>query len=197
MIERILAEGDKLSPPERAQALRFAGSLYLTYQPEPQTAKAYDAYLKLLDIEPNDWGSLNNMAYLVAEQMNPPRPAEALKYSRRAYDVMTSAGGRNPLILDTHGWVLTLNNQPQEGIDLLRRAISIQSFPEAHYHLGEAYLKTGAAVDAQKQLEVAVELIRQAEEKKEPVDFALRARVEGALAKAKEAAGTKSAAAGS
>ena len=85
-----------------------------------------------------------------------------------------------------------------ERIDLLRQAIQIQSFPEAHFHLGEAYLRTGAPDDAQKQFETAAEQLRQAEEKKQPVDAALRGRIETSLAKAKDAAArSKSAAAGS
>ena len=101
--------------------------------------------------------------------------------------------GRDALIFDTHGWVLTLNDRPQEGIELLRQAVALQSFAEGHYHLGEAYLRTAAGEDAQKQLELAAEMLRQAEEKKQPVDFTLKTRVETALGKAKELTRSKSA----
>ncbi|MGB7159457.1 MAG: tetratricopeptide repeat protein [Tepidisphaeraceae bacterium] len=195
MVERVLADGDKLAPNEREQALRFAGGVYLMYRPEPQAAKAYDAYLKLLDLRSNDLGSLNNMACLLAEAMSPPRLPEALKYSQKAYQLMTESGIREPLIMDTHGWMLTLNDRPQEGIDVLRQAVSLKSFPEVHYHLGEAYLKTASPEDAQKQFEMAAEQIRQADEKKQDIDPALRTRVDAALAKAKEQVRTKSAAA--
>jgi tetratricopeptide (TPR) repeat protein len=141
-VERLVAEGDKLQPNERLQVLRFAGTMYQTYQPQPQADKAYQAYLKVLDIEPNDFATLNNIACLVAEQLNPPRPKEALQYSQKAFDVMSSSGRRDALIFDTHGWVLTLNDRPQEGIELLRQAVALQSFAEGHYHLGEAYLRT-------------------------------------------------------
>jgi tetratricopeptide (TPR) repeat protein len=192
-VERLLAEGDKLTPGERLQVLRFAGTLYQTYQPQPQAEKAYQAYLKVLDAEPNDWATLNNMACLVAEQVNPPRPKEALKYSQKAYELMSSSGRRDPLIFDTHGWVLTLNDRPQEGIDLLRQAVALRSFPEGHYHLGEAYMRAAAGEEAQKQLEMAAEMLRQADEKKQPIDLALKARVDAALTKAKELNRSKSA----
>jgi tetratricopeptide (TPR) repeat protein len=192
-VEQLLAEGDKLTANERLQVLRFAGTLYQTYQPQPQVDKAYQAYLKVLDAEPNDWATLNNMACLVAEQLNPPRPKEALQYSQKAYELMTSSGRRDPLIFDTHGWVLTLNDRPQEGIDLLRQAVALRSFPEGHYHLGEAYMRAAAGEEAQKQLELAAEMLRQADEKKQPIDLALKARVDAALVKAKELNRSKSA----
>lgn len=194
MIERVLAETDKLTPEERIQALGLAGNIYLAHQPA-QAEKAYAAYLKLLDVKPDDWAALNNMASLLTDTMNPARPQEALKYSQRAYDIVQSAGMRNEIVLDTHGWVLTLNGRAHEGIDLLRRAISLRSFPHAHYHLGEAYLKTAAPEDAQKQLELAAEQLRQQEEKKLEVDFALQTKVHAALARAKESVRSKSAAA--
>ena len=153
-----------------------------------------DIELKVLDLEPNDWPSLNNMACLVAEQLNPPRPKEALQYSQKAYDVMLNSGGRNAFIYDTHGWVLTLNDRPQEGIDMLRQAVTLEPFfPESHYHLGEAYLRTKSPVEAQKQLELAAEQIRQAEDKKQAVSPGLSAKVDAALNKAKEIAKTKTA----
>ena len=198
MIERVLAESDKLSPQDRAHVLGLAGQIYLAHQPQPLAEKAYDAYLKLLDLQPNDLFALNNMASLLSETMNPPRYKEALTYSQKAYDLLQKAGRRNEVVLDTHGWVLTLNGRPQEGIDLLRQAIAgsgESAFPYAHYHLGEAYLKTAAPEDAQKQLEIAAEQIRQKEEKKEMFDPILRSKVEAALAKAKESVRSKSAAA--
>ncbi|HEV2293258.1 MAG TPA: tetratricopeptide repeat protein [Tepidisphaeraceae bacterium] len=194
MIERVLVEGDKLSPQERARALGLAGTIYLSDQPA-QAEKAHQVYLKLLDIAPNDWAALNNMASLLTDTVTPPRPQEALKYSQRAYDIVQSSGLRSEIVLDTHGWALTLNGKAHEGIDLLRRAIAMRSFPHAHYHLGEAYLKTAAPEDAQKQLELAAEQLRQQEQKKQQVDQALLNKVEAALLRAKESIRSKSAAA--
>jgi tetratricopeptide (TPR) repeat protein len=131
------------------------------------------------------------MASLLTDTFSPPRPQEALKYSQRAYDLMQN----NEIVLDTHGWVLTLNGKPHEGIDLLRRALAVRPFAHAHYHLGEAYLKTSAPEDAQKHLEQAAELLRQQEESKQEVDPALRGKIDAALAKAKESVRTKAAAA--
>ncbi len=70
-----------LTDADRETALRYGGSLYLQTKPQPNTEKSYQCYLQLLDLAPNDLTALNNMACLLADQMNPPRPDEALKYS--------------------------------------------------------------------------------------------------------------------
>jgi tetratricopeptide (TPR) repeat protein len=186
MVEATLAEYDKLAPEEKIGALRFAGSLYLAMKPQPQVQKAHDAYAKLLALQPNDLFSLNNMACLLAESMNPPRPKDAIEYSTRAYDMMMKAGMREPLIMDTQGWMLTLNGQVDKGIDVLRQAVATRSFPDAHYHLAEAYLKKSYPEEAQKQLELASQHVSAARENKQPVDTALEARIQDATARAKE-----------
>lgn len=192
MVEAALAEYDKLTPDEKVTALRFAGSLYLGMKPQPQVQKAYDAYSKLLQLQPNDLYSLNNMACLLAESMNPPRPKEAIEYSTRAFDLMMDAGLREPLIMDTQGWMLTLNGQVDRGIDVLRQTVATRSFPDAHYHLAEAYLKKQYPEEAQKQLELASQHVNAAREKKQPVDAALEARIQDATARAKEMIRAKS-----
>jgi tetratricopeptide (TPR) repeat protein len=191
MIERTLAEYDKLTPGEKEAALRFAGTLYLSMQPQ-RVEKAHDAYVKLLQLQPNDLSSLNNMACLLAESMTPPRPQEAIQYSTRAYDLMMNSGVREPLIMDTQGWVLTLNGQVDKGIDVLRQAVATRSFPDAHYHLAEAYLKKSYPEEAQKQLDMAAQHVNQAKEKKQQFDPTLEAKIQDAQARAKEMIRAKS-----
>lgn len=191
MIERALADYEKLTPGEKESALRFAGALYLG-MPQPQVEKAHDVYVKLLQLQPNDISSLNNMACLLAESMNPPRPQEAIQYSTRAYDLMMNAGVREALIMDTQGWVLTLNGQVDKGIDVLRQAVATRSFPDAHYHLAEAYLKKSYPEEAQKQLDLAAQHQAQAKEKKQHVDAALEVKIQDATSRAKEMIRAKS-----
>jgi tetratricopeptide (TPR) repeat protein len=193
-IEQALAAGDKLSPRERESALRVAGSIYLATRPEPPVQKAYDAYVQLLDLRPDDLMGLNNLACLLADTMDPPRPAEALKYSQRAYDQMLSTGVRDALIFDTHGWMLTLNGRAQEGIDVLRQSIAIKPFAEAYYHLAEAYLKASYPEEALRQLELARQELQAAEDAKRPVDVALKRKVDDAGVRAREAIGSKASA---
>ena len=54
---------------------------------------------------------------------------------------MQKGNRRDALVLDTHGWLLTLAGKVDEGIDTLRAAIEIRQLPDIHYHLGEAFLR--------------------------------------------------------
>jgi tetratricopeptide (TPR) repeat protein len=168
--------------------------IYLTMRPEPQPDQARDAYRRLLELRPNDVMALNNMACLLAETISPPQPGEAIQYSQRAYDLMTTAGGRDPLILDTHGWVLALVGRTDEGIDLLRQAVAAKPFAEGYYHLGEAYLKASFPEEALRNLELARQEMKTAEDAKRAVDVVLKGKVEDATRRAKDAIGAKASA---
>src|SRR5687768_11395366 len=137
-MEQILANEEKLQVGVRESALRFGAMLYLVQKQADKSAKLYE---RLLTLSPNDVISLNNMACLLAETVQPPRPQDGIKYSQHAYALMQSAGRRDPIIMDTHGWLLTLTGQVDQGIELLRAAREIRPIPDVHYHLGEAYLK--------------------------------------------------------
>jgi tetratricopeptide (TPR) repeat protein len=103
-LDRVL-KMDGLSMSDRETALRFGGSLYLQTgpnRPKPDAQKAYQCYMKLLELLPDDLTALNNIACLLAEVMDPPQLREALKYSQRAYEIMQKTGKTEPLILDTH-----------------------------------------------------------------------------------------------
>jgi tetratricopeptide (TPR) repeat protein len=177
----VLAKDEQLSPSDRENALRFGGTLYLMVN---QPDKAKDCYEKLLKMAPDDMTSLNNMACLLAEVVQPARPDEGVKYSQHAYELMKNGGRKDALVLDTHGWLLTLVGKLDEGIDTLRQANEIKSIPDAHYHLAEAYLKKGTPEMAQRELEIAMDLIRSYESNKTPYDPSLKSKVEGAIARA-------------
>jgi tetratricopeptide (TPR) repeat protein len=97
---------------------------------------------------------------------------------------MTKQGRRDALVLDTHGWLLTLAGDTDQGIDKLRTALQIKRIPDAHYHLGEAYLKKDFAEEAVHELQMAHDLYKELKETKQPVDPSLEAKIEGSLAKA-------------
>ncbi|MCC7351947.1 MAG: tetratricopeptide repeat protein [Phycisphaerales bacterium] len=186
LVDRIMSEYDKLTPQEQDVALRMAGTVYLTAEPHPLADKAQDAYARLLKKYPDDLGSLNNMACLLAETVTPPRPEQALTYSQRAYKIMEQRGIMMPLVLDTHGWVLTLCGRVDEGISYLRQALEKDQFVEGYYHLGEAYLLKQYPEEAQKQLASAQEMIAKADKTNNPVDSSLKRRVAQATQRAQD-----------
>ncbi|HYO10091.1 MAG TPA: tetratricopeptide repeat protein [Tepidisphaeraceae bacterium] len=180
-VEQVLARDEQLAQADRERALRFGGMLYLmTKQPN----KAANCYEKLLKLSPDDMVSLNNMACLLAESVQPPRPQDGLPYAKHAYDLMMRSGRKDVAVYDTYGWLLTLCNRVDEGIEILRTANDMKAIPDAHYHLAEAYLRKGFADQAVQELEMAMDLVKRYEQDKTPLDETLRGKIEAAMGRA-------------
>jgi tetratricopeptide (TPR) repeat protein len=190
-VEKTLAGLDKMQPGERVNVLRFAGTLYLSAQPNPMPEKALEAFKRSLKEYPDDTAVLNNVASLLADYVEPARPQEALQYSQRAFDIMTKAGRVDPLVWDTHGRVLTMVNRVPEGIVLLQGAADRTSIPDVHYHLAEAYMLQKAPEEAQKHLVKAAAAIEVAKKAQQSVDPKMVKRVEELTAQAKQQIGAK------
>jgi len=180
-LEEVLAREEGLPPADRARAWRFGGTLYLVNN---QPAKSKQCYDKLLEVSPDDMTALNNMACLMGEVMQPPQPAEGLKFSQRAYDLMQQGNRRDPLVLDTHGWLLTLSGRVDEGIEVLRKANELRSIPDSHYHLAMAYLQKQFPDEATRELNTAMVLIERAKVENQPLDQSLQPKVENAIQRA-------------
>jgi tetratricopeptide (TPR) repeat protein len=192
-LEAVLAREGDLTREDKINAYGFGGTLYLLVS---DAQKSADCYRKLLELAPDDMTALNNLAVLLAEIVQPPDPKGGLVYSQRAYDLMQKSGRRDPLVLDTHGWLLVLAGQVDQGIDVLRTALQIHRIPDAHYHLGEAYLRKSFADQSLRELELAQALYRELKEQKQPVDPSLEGKIENALTRANIAMRSKKSTAG-
>jgi len=133
--------------------------------------------------------ALNNLATLVAENPKGANPQQAKQYSKKAYDIMKDGSAFYPSIADTHGWILVLCGQLEEGIDVLKDATNITQegrIPaEAYYHLGEAYLKKSLNEDALINLDRAAQMFDESVKKGVFVDPDLKQKVEAAKLRAK------------
>lgn len=154
-LEPALAKVDTLKPVDQERLLRAAANLLVAPGPQQNFDRAADLYRKLVKLAPNDIATLNNLSFIIAERITSPNVAEALTYSERAVELIRRSGQVEPLVYDTHGWNLVLNNRIPEGIDLLTQALDRRSFMEGHYHLGMAYLKFNLPREAMDQLERA------------------------------------------
>jgi tetratricopeptide (TPR) repeat protein len=186
-IEGVLAHEKDLKPVDRVGALRLAGMIYMTGHPADY-AKAKAAYVKLLGESPNDLAALNNLACLLAGNVNPPQPREARVYSQKAYDLVKQSGRWDPLVADTHGWILSLCDKDDlpAAIRILGDVVDRHPFPEARYHLAEAYVKGGKLDEAQKQLDQAIAALTQAKKDKQTVDPVLRMQIDQAAQRVRE-----------
>jgi tetratricopeptide (TPR) repeat protein len=187
-IEGVLAEQQTLSPEDQNAALRLGAMIYWTSRnPPPRPELAVKLYRQLLVRCPDDYQALNNLAVVLVDSVNPAEPQQALVYSQRVYELMQKSGLRDPIVLDTHGWVLTLCGRSKEGIELLRDAAARGSLAESHYHLGEAYLRESSPREAAEQLAAAQALMDKARREQQPVDAGLERRILEAMARARAA----------
>jgi tetratricopeptide (TPR) repeat protein len=175
----------KMDVKSKLTSLRTAAGIYHFAQPKPQIDKAQAAYLRILQEQPGDYFALNNLAVLLAEDASPPNPHEARKYSERAYDLVRRAQPMVSRVVDTHGWILTLTGEVDEGLPLLRSVVDNDPFAEARYHLGEAYLRKNRGEEAEQQLVAAREELLLARQQEQEVDAKLVRKVDDALTRAR------------
>jgi len=141
----------KMSDPRRKVdcLMRLAGAQHM----ERQLEEAAATYAKALRINPKTRYALNNLAYLLAEDLG--RPAEALRYAERAFQLAREDAN----VIDTLGWVECLNGDYNAAIGTLRSALAIApDMVAAVFHLGEAYRRSGDLPSAEQHLRKALEL---------------------------------------
>ncbi|MGN6367203.1 MAG: tetratricopeptide repeat protein [Phycisphaerae bacterium] len=118
-------------------------------------------YQELLKMVPNDIESLNNLSFMLADDMK--RPADGLVYATRAAKILRSgdvsiAFVNNGNVYDTLGWVEFLSGDTDKGIGDLLRAIQSEPTTIAYYHLGKAYQKAGKKDDANRAVQQGLKL---------------------------------------
>ncbi len=112
--------------------------------------EAKTKYEETIKREPDNAVALNNIAYLLSDELG--KPAEAIPYAERAKRLEPN----NPDVLDTLGWALALSNRSGEAAGMLLRALQIDGNSVATlYHLGMVHLKKGEIEDAQARLDAA------------------------------------------
>ena len=179
-IEEARAETANLDENQQMFALNVAGTIYMMSGDFP---KARSAYEQLLAKRSEDLAGLNNLAFIMAEHMEPPDVTKALSYSQRAFDVMTKNNMLDPNVLDTYGWINVLSGGAKLdiGIDKLSQSISAGELPEAYYHMGEALIKKNLPDIAKTNFTRASELLQAKVNANEAVDDSLRQKVDKAL----------------
>ncbi|MDD2760412.1 MAG: tetratricopeptide repeat protein, partial [Methylomonas sp.] len=133
--------------PDHLQALRLAAQLYVM---QNDIDKAIEAYKRVLKRTPLNDEAANNLADLLATYRADDKDsmAKATTLVERFEDA------RHPALLDTYGWVQLKAGNIQQAVMALRRAeAGAPNDPRIHYHLAEAYSKTGNTQAAIGQLQ--------------------------------------------
>ena len=132
---------------ENPQARLWMGMLEESVGNHPA---ALAAFLRVLEIEPNNALALNNVAYLLAETGG--RGDEALKYAQKALELSPD----NPDFRDTLGWVLYKKGIYDAAVTQLKSAVSKGGGVRQQYHLAMAYLKAGQEDRGRATLQAAL-----------------------------------------
>ena len=115
-------------------------------------AGAVKTFETALALTPNAGTILNNYAYLCGE---------CLKDAKKGLPSARLAVQLNPErseYLDTLGTLLCADNQLQDALDTLKRAVLLANAAPVHYHLGQVYKAMGRLPEARASAEEALKL---------------------------------------
>ena len=136
------------SDDERATIQLCLGIVYNGIDQFQEARKAYEA---ALEANPQNLFALNNLAYLLTEDLN--QPELAVPYAKRAAEL-----SGEPAILDTLGWAYVCVGEYNNAIAQLTQANQQDSnYLPAAFHLGEAYRRSGQFDEAQSILESVIQ----------------------------------------
>ncbi|MBR9805525.1 tetratricopeptide repeat protein [bacterium] len=122
------------------------------HQAFEQYEASRDAYLALLEEEPDLTLAKNNLAMLYADYLRTP---ENLAKARELAAELQEQD--SPAVLDTVGWVFYRLGDYQQAITYLQAAVDkIGNSPLLQYHLGMAYYGSGDLGQAKKYLQESV-----------------------------------------
>ena len=141
--------GDALKArPNDTAVLMLTGVIY---EQKGDTAKARDAYEKVLAIEPRAGAAANNLAWIYSEYGGDKD--KALQLAQMAKEVAPE----DPRVSDTLGWILYKRGVYQRALSLLLdSAAKLPDNPQVQYHLGMTYAQLGDQANARKALNVAI-----------------------------------------
>ncbi|MBU3070867.1 PEP-CTERM system TPR-repeat protein PrsT [Aestuariicella sp. G3-2] len=118
---------------------------------EKQWEEAQKTLERLIAVEQDNPGFLNNMAYVLDQRGE----RQALDFAQKAYQHAPD----NPFINDTLGWLLVKSGKPEDGLRYLRQAVvRLSGKPELRYHLGRALFDLGRTLEARQELEQAISI---------------------------------------
>ena len=115
-------------------------------------AAAIEHYRRVLEIDPRNAVTLNNLAYLLAENMS--QPDEALKYAEQAKEIAPASSE----VDDTLGWIYYRKGIYPTAVKYLETATANSSTAVRKYHLAMAYMKAGDLKRGQQTLDAALKI---------------------------------------
>jgi len=119
---------------------------------EKHYEQAEQFFRKVLEIDPNNALTMNNLGYMLVDKTT--RYTDALKLIRKAVELEPMNGA----YLDSLGWTYFKLGEYEPAEDNLRKAVERTSTdPTVHDHLGDLYEKTNRIRLAAAQWEISLE----------------------------------------
>lgn len=140
---------ESLSKNPENHLMRLIYADYLLNTDNNQEAKQHYEQLIKVDNLKNKASVLNNLANIyIDEDLN-----KAETYSKQSIELDETSSA----IIDTYGWILSLNNKFDESLSILRKAYSMDSNnPSINYHIGYTLIKLNRLGEAKRELTHAV-----------------------------------------
>jgi tetratricopeptide (TPR) repeat protein len=129
----------------------YSSALHMAEQYE----KAAEAYRQLLELSPDNALAMNNLAYVLTENLD--QPEEAVEMAQRAIELQPD----NALVLDTLGWALFKTGRNDGARAALENSVKQQRSASNCMHLAEVLLKLELRPEAIEMLESARRLAEQ------------------------------------
>ncbi|MFT6896048.1 MAG: putative PEP-CTERM system TPR-repeat lipoprotein [Paraglaciecola sp.] len=126
--------------------------------------QAKEHYLRLAEVPslPNKQYVLNNLANILINE----NPKKALYYIDKALELDKTDAN----LLDTKGWIHTLQSRHETGLNFLRQAFSMDTEdPAIRYHLAYTLMKLGRVDEAKMELAAALSSPEQFDEKQSAI----------------------------
>ena len=144
----------ELCPPQdtamKLELLREMADIYLVSE---EYEKAAEAYRQVLALKPDFVSVLNNLSYMMAENMG--QAEQAIPVAEKA----VSLAPRDASILDTAGWVYFRAGKYDMADRRLRESLAVNDNAyETHYHMAEVQIAKGDNSSARGHLQRALEL---------------------------------------
>jgi len=141
-IDLALLEDWLARKPDDLRVSRALASAYLT---EGRLGEAVTAHERLIHELPDDALLFNNLAWLYHKTGDP----RARRYEEKAAEMAPS----DPRVLDTLGWILVEDGEPDRGLSVLREAFSREARdPRILYHIAVALSRLGRTGEARAEL---------------------------------------------
>lgn len=155
VVKRLLAVEPTLSPQDAAERRVIDQLMGPALHSAGRAEEALVYYQRVHEVVPDNTSVLNNMAYLLAEDLD--RPGEALPMAERAAEL----DPKNAQILDTLGWVQFKLGRADEARRTLERSIDVEPLSANHLHLAELLIDQGYNTEAGHHLKTAADLAEQ------------------------------------